>query len=223
MLLEEFIGGTEFVVNGITDTRGRMLVTDVWRYDKRDVGPLKNLYHQTLKVGTDEPMWMPLAVYATQVVHALGLRKAPVHMELKLDARGPCMIEVGARFAGGNQPLLASELHGRSLFELAACHYLADGIVTWKDVDYQQYNSRQARIVSGVQTEYLPQIRQLEGVQAVEALPSFYGFGKLLPVGGPAVVTSDLMTRSYEVYLLHPDRHQIENDAARVRALLHYH
>lgn len=222
ILLEEFVGGHEYVVNGVTDHTGTMLVTDVWAYDKRDVGPHRNLYFQTVKVGSHDPIWYPLAVYATQAIHALGLRKAPVHMELKIDEHGPCMIEVGARFAGGNQPLLASELHGRSLFELAACHYLSDSKIGWEDVHYDRYDARHARIVSGVQTTFLPAVSEVVGVDVVQHLPSFYGFGKLMPLGGAVPVTTDLMSKSYEVYLFHEDFDQIEADEAVIRQVLGY-
>lgn len=223
ILLEEFIGGEEFVVNGITDTFGRLLVTDVWRYDKRDVGPHKNLYHQTISVKSYEPEWRPLAQYATQVVHALKLRKAPVHMEVKIDAFGPCMIEVGARFAGGNQPALAGQMHGRSLFELAACHYVADGKISWDDVNYERYNQHHARIISGVQTQHLQRVSGLHGYAEVQQLPSFSSFGKLIPPGGMVPVTTDLLSKCYEVYLFHHDPEQIAYDAQRVRNLLHYY
>lgn len=222
ILLEEYVGGREYVVNGVTDHTGRMLVTDVWAYDKRDVGPHRNLYFQTIKVSSYDPVWYPLAVYATQAIHGLGLRKAPVHMELKVDAQGPCMIEVGARFAGGNQPLLASELHGRSLFELAACHYLSDSHIGWEDVHYDRYDARHARIVSGVQTEFLPYVSEVVGADVVQHLPSFYGFGKLMPVGASVPVTTDLMGKSYEVYLFHANPEQLEADEALIRQVLRY-
>lgn len=222
ILLEEFIGGREYVCNGVTDAQGNMLVTDVWVYDKRDVGPYKNIYFQTIKVSTEDPVWRPIAAYATSVIHAMGLRKAPVHMELKVDQNGPCMVEVGARFAGGNQPLLASELHSRSLFELAACHYMGHGVVSWDDVHYDRYDARHARIISGVQTEFLPQVQQILGVEEVKRLPSFYGYGKLIPPGASVPPTTDLLSKSYEVYLFHDDPEQIEYDAHIIRQILRY-
>ena len=222
VLLEEYVGGTEMVVNGIVDAHRTMLVTDVWAYDKRPSHGIPNLYFQTIKVSSHDPLFWPLAEYAAEVVECLGVRRAPIHMELKLDDQGPCLIEVGARFAGGNQPLLASELHERSLFELAACHYLAELPLHPQDVDYAKYDRLQARVVSGVQTVEIPRITAVLGHERVEGLPSFLMFGKLAPPGTTLPVTSDLYTRSYEVYLLHEDPAQIEHDAHEVRRLLHY-
>lgn len=222
VLLEEFVFGTEYVVNGIVDAEQNMLVTDVWRYEKHASHGCENLYYQTIKVGSYEEQFWPLAEYAAAVVEALGVRRAPIHMELKLDEHGPCLIEVGARFAGGNQPLLSSELHGRSLFELAACHYLAELPLRADDISYERYDSRHARIVSGIQSTALERVTEVHGLDEVGQLPSFYMLGRFVPPGAPLPMTVDLGTKSYEVYLVHESLEQIEADAAEVRRLIWY-
>jgi biotin carboxylase len=222
VLLEEYVGGHEFVVNGIVDAHQSLLVTDVWFYDKRDSHGQRNLYYETVKVNAHDPVFWPLAEYAGAVVEVLGLKRAPVHMELKLDEHGPCLIEVGARFAGGNQPMLASELHERSLFELAACHYIAEMPLHIDDVSYEKYDRLQARIVSGIQPYEIRRISAVHGVPEVESLPSFAGFGFIKPVGWYLPVTKDLDGKSYEVYLMHEDPDQVARDAVAVRHLLRY-
>jgi biotin carboxylase len=222
VLLEEFIGGQEYAVNGMVDRASNFLITDVWIYDKRESHGIPNLYYQSIKLNTwEEPFW-DLARYAAQVVEGLELRRTPVHMEVKVDARGPCLIEIGSRMAGGDQPVLASKLHGHSLFELAACHYLDEIPLTRRDVDYTAYDSRQARIVSGIQAEEVPRVRAIHGVDEVEHLASFDGFGLIRPPGTRAPQTRDLNTKAYEVYLLHPDADQVERDENAIRRLLRY-
>jgi biotin carboxylase len=222
VLLEEYVGGREFVVNGMVDANERFLPTDVWLYDKRSSHGIDNLYFETRKVDAGEEVFWELANYAAAVLEALGVRRAPVHMELKLDEQGPCLIEVGARLAGGNQPLLASRLHGRSLFELAACHYLAELPLRRDDIDYGRYDELQARIVSGVQTHEIRRVRAVHGLDAVRALPSFHDVGFVRPAGVRLAQTRDLSTKSYEIYLVHPDPAQIAHDAREVRRLLRY-
>lgn len=222
VLVEEYIGGQEYAVNGMVDRKHDFLITDVWRYDKRESHGIPNLYYQSIKVNTwEEPFWA-LATYAAQVVEALELRRTPVHMEIKIDDRGPCLIEIGARMAGGDQPVLASKLHGHSLFELAACHYLDEIPLSRKDVDYQRYDSQQARIVSGIQPVEIPRVRAVHGSDEVEQLPSFEGFGLLRPPGTRAPQTRDLNTKAYEVYLLHADPEQVERDENTIRQILRY-
>lgn len=222
VLLEEYVGGDEFAVNGIVDKDGDLLVTDVWYYDKRASHGILNLYYQSIKVGSNEEVFWSLAHYAAAVVEALELRRSPLHMEVKVDETGPCLIELGARFAGGDQPVLASKLHNRSLFELAACHYLADLPVSAMDVHYDRYDSLEARIVSGIQPVEIPRVQAVLGLDEIQQLPSFDSIGLLRPPGTPAPLTRDLDTKAYEVYLLHPDPRQVAHDAHEVRRLLRY-
>ncbi|MBZ0111209.1 MAG: ATP-grasp domain-containing protein [Thermoanaerobaculia bacterium] len=222
VLLEEFIGGREFAVNGIVDARGDLLVTDVWVYDRRTNRGAPNVYYQSIKVSSREAVFHSLGNYAAAVVESLELRRAPIHMEVKVDDRGPCLIEVGARLSGANLPMLASKLHGRSLFELAACHYLADLPLKRSEVDFERYDRFEARVINGVQADPIPRIRAVHGVREVEALPSFDGFGLLRPVGTSAPLSVDVDSRAYDVFLIHPDGDQIRRDAEAVRRLLGY-
>ena len=222
VLLEEYVGGAEYAVNGLADHSGGVLVTDVWRYDRRDSHGERNVYFETLKVGSRDEPFADVAIYAAATIRALGLRRSPFHMEVKVDDDGPCLIEVGARFAGGNQVAMASKLHRHSLFELAACHFLDDIRVTAGDVDYERYDSLAARIVSGVQEREIASIRAVIGLDHVQSLPSFSGVGMLRKPGRPAPVSRDVTTKAWEVYLLHPDPAQVAADARAVRALLRY-
>ncbi len=222
VLLEEFVGGAEFAVNGIADHVGGVLVTDLWRYDRRDSHGVHNVYFETHKVGSREEPFAEVAAYAADVIRGLSLRRSPFHMEVKVDDGGPCLIEVGARFAGGNQVTLASELHGHSMFELAACHYLDDIRVSPCDVDYARYDELSARIVSGVQETPIPCIEAVLGIDEVRALPSFAGVGMLRRPGSPAPVSRDVNTKAWEVCLLHAAAEQVAVDARATRALLRY-
>ncbi len=52
VLVEEFVGGQEYAVNGMVDRKHDFLITDVWRYDKRESHGIPNLYYQSIKVNT---------------------------------------------------------------------------------------------------------------------------------------------------------------------------
>jgi hypothetical protein len=222
VLLEEYVGGIEYCVNGQVDRAGDLLVTDVWVYDRRPSHGFDNLYFETTSVAASDPRFPPLAEYAARVVEALGLKRAPIHLEVKVDAKGPCIIEIGARPAGGNLPVLASRLHGRSLLELAACHYLGELPARRGDVDYARYDRWRAKVVLGVQAVAIPRIRAVRGVAEVERLPSFFELGMIRPVGTGAPQTVDLDTRGWELYLISDDPEQLARDGRRARELLRY-
>jgi len=222
VLLEEYVGGIEYCVNGQVDRAGDLLVTDIWVYDRRPSHGYDNLYFETTSVAASDPRFPPLAEYAARVVEALGLKRAPIHLEVKVDAKGPCIIEIGARPAGGNLPVLASRLHGRSLLELAACHYLGELPARRGDVDYARYDRWRAKVVLGVQPVAIPRIRAVRGVEEVERLPSFFELGMIRPVGTSAPQTIDLDTRGWELYLISDDPEQLARDGRRARELLRY-
>ena len=222
VLLEEFVGGVEFCVNGQVDRAGDLLATDVWVYDRRRSHGFDNLYFETTSVAASDPRFGQLAEYAARVVEALGLRRAPIHLEVKVDAQGPCIIEIGARLAGGNLPVLASALHGRSLLELAACHYLGELPVSRGDVDYARYDRWRAKVVLGVQPVAIPRIRAVRGLDEVKRLPSFFEVGMVRPVGTGAPQTIDLDSRGWEIYFISDDPGQLARDGRRARELLRY-
>lgn len=222
VLLEEFIGGQEFIVNGLVDAKSDLLVTDVWVYDRRTSHGVANLFYQTFKVGTGAPIFARVVAYAAQIVDTLGLRRCPIHLEVKVDDRGPCLIEVGARFSGGNLAILASKLHGRNLLELAACQYLGDMPLRASDVDTDRYDRLEARVVHGIQTHEIPRIQRVHGVEEVRSLPSFDTFGKLRPVGTRAPLTRDLDSAAWELSLVHESLAQVDRDADLAHAHLRY-
>ena len=222
VLLEEYVGGVEYAVNGLADHEGGVLVTDVWRYDRRDSHGEKNVYFESVKLGSREEPFADIAIYAAEAIQGLGLRRSPFHMEVKVDGDGPCLIEVGARFAGGNQVTMSSQLHGHSMFELAACHYLDDIRISPADVNYERYDALSSRIISGVQEHEIERIEAILGLDTVHGLPSFSGIGMLRKPGRPAPVSRDVNTKAWEVYLLHPDAEQVAADAITVRQSLRY-
>ena len=223
VLLEEYIGGEEIVVNGIVDAQGDLLVTDEWHYDRRGGAPgAPKLFYRTAKIPTHAQVFAPVAKYAADVVESLGLKRCPIHMEVKVDDRGPCLIEVGARFPGGNLSIIASKLHGRSLLELAACQYVSDVPLRGDDLDFARYDRTEARVVHGIQEHELPVIRRVVGADEVRALPSFDGFGTLRSVGTRAPVTRDLDSAAWELYLIHDDAAQIERDVETAQRVLRY-
>ena len=222
VLLEEYIGGEEYCVNGVVDRKGDFLVTDVWHYDRRESHGVPNLYYATNKVPRSESLFDSVGFYAAQVVEALGVIRAPIHMEVKVDERGPCLIEVGARLGGGNLPKFASILHGRSIFELAACHYITNLSASGRDVDWKRYDQYYASMLSGIQEETLPKIRSINAYEEVQELESFQSFGVIRPPGRPAFQTVDLDTTAWEVFLIHSDLGQLQRDAHFIRQNLYY-
>jgi predicted ATP-grasp superfamily ATP-dependent carboligase len=124
LLVEDFIQGREFALEGILD-HGALRVLAV--FDKPD--PLDGpFFEETIYV---TPSRKPKYVqnefrYATQkAIQALGLTYGPIHAEMRLNDRGVWMLEVAARPIGG---LCAKVLPG--LEELILRHAAGEDVST---------------------------------------------------------------------------------------------
>jgi biotin carboxylase len=99
-LVEDFIPGFEVALEGLIDN-GRLQVLAL--FDKPD--PLDGpFFEETIYV---TPSRLPRAVQeaifttAAQAAAALGLRTGPLHAELRVNERGPWMVELAGRSIGG--------------------------------------------------------------------------------------------------------------------------
>jgi biotin carboxylase len=121
LLLERFIPGVEVAVEGLV-RRGRFELLAL--FDKPD--PLDGpFFEETLYVTPSrlpEAQQRSLVDCTARAAAALGLAEGPLHAELRLNADGPCVLEVAARSIGG---LCARTLRfglGVSLEELLLRH-----------------------------------------------------------------------------------------------------
>jgi len=99
-LVEDFIPGFEVALEGMVDG-GQLTVLAL--FDKPD--PLDGpFFEETIYV---TPSRLPAATQdaiakaVAQAAHALGLQMGPVHAELRVNERGPWMLEVAGRSIGG--------------------------------------------------------------------------------------------------------------------------
>lgn len=100
LLIEEYIPGFEVALEGIL-LHGQMTVLSL--FDKPD--PLDGPYFEETIYVT--PSRLPAATQdaiadcAAQACRAIGLREGPVHAELRVNERGPWVVEVAGRSIGG--------------------------------------------------------------------------------------------------------------------------
>ncbi len=99
-LVEEYVPGVEVALEGMLDN-GRLSLLAL--FDKPD--PLEGpFFEETIYV---TPSRLPAADQAAivdctaQAAQAVGLRNGPIHAELRLNERGPWLIEVAGRSIGG--------------------------------------------------------------------------------------------------------------------------
>lgn len=215
-LLEEFIGGDEYFVNGQVDAAGCIDVLLVGRYDKRPFNDRPNVKFGHRVVRTHEPEFRSLVDYATTIIRASGLRRSPFHLEAKIDDRGPCLIEVAARLCGTGEPFLDSRAHGTvDAFALAAHSFVSTEPIDVA-LDWNHYDGACRGQAVGV-SEVSGRMYEVDGLGEVEAMPEFLWWWEHPAIGQRFDRTGDILAPPYVVYLEAPDPGALAEAMARVQ------
>jgi hypothetical protein len=106
VVMEEYIGGTEYFANGQIDSRGNIYTIAIFEYRRGAANGRHNLDMETLRLPYGTNLFAQLTEYTESVLRATGLTCSPFHLELKVDERGACLIEVAANRNGGAQTQL---------------------------------------------------------------------------------------------------------------------
>ncbi len=124
VLIQEYIGGTEYIVDSLS-CNGKHMITDIWSYAKirADDGTLA---YDCIKLVKDmEPGHTDMIQYAYKVLDAVHMEWGICHSEIKIDKKGPVLIEVNARPLGLDMtPEYLDEALGYHLTDLAIDSYL---------------------------------------------------------------------------------------------------
>jgi len=112
-LIQEFVSGREYVVDTVSHA-GEHRVLAVCAYDKHPSSTGAMVYDRLRWLEWGSPETALLTAYAFEVLQALDHREGSVHMEIILDAEGPCLIDLGARPHGAGHPLKTHRLTGTS-------------------------------------------------------------------------------------------------------------
>ena len=165
LLVEEFIPGREVALEGLL-VGGTLHVLAL--FDKPD--PLDGpFFEETLYV---TPSRLPatgqdrIAAVTRDACSALGLTEGPIHAELRINDRGPFVLEVAARSIGG---LCARTLRfgtGLSLEELILCHALGRPLESLE----RERRSAGVMMIPIPRAGRLTAVRGIEEAAAVDAI-----------------------------------------------------
>lgn len=113
LLVESYVAGPEFSVEGFVQN-GETTVVSV---TAKLLGPEPQFVEigHTVEADLASADRSALADTATQAVRALGLTVGVFHVEVRLSAAGPVIMEVGGRLAGDHIPVLIEAVHGVDL------------------------------------------------------------------------------------------------------------
>lgn len=179
ILAEEFVQGVEVALEGLL-AGGRLKVLAI--FDKPD--PLEGPYfEETIYVTPSrlkEASQRAIAATVTAGAEALGLVEGPVHAELRLDDRGPWLIEMAARSIGGLCGRVLRFGAGITLEELILRHALGQGIEAYE-------RDRQPAGVMMIPVPRAGVLREVRGVAAAREVPGIVDITIGATIGKPLV------------------------------------
>ncbi len=148
------------------------------------------------------------------MIAASGLTRSPFHMEVKVDERGPCLIECGARLVGWAAGLEDSAAHGPQLdvVRIAGHYWLRPDHIDIP-LDFDHYLSRHGVHVIGNTLES-GIARAVHGVKEMEANPAFFRWVRKPRVGKTVEPTVSTESILWGVHLVSRDKRQLDEAAA---------
>ena len=178
ILVEEYVPGWEISIDGLL-TDGTLAVTAV--FDKPDT-PDGPTFEETLLVTPSRLPATTLAAATTlaeRAARALGLRRGPIHAELRIDERSglarPVMLELAARSIGGLCSRSLRFLDGVSLEMMILMNALG------AEVDLKP--PRGASGVLMLPVERAGVLQGIEGQAEARAVPGITGLSITIPIG----------------------------------------
>jgi len=222
VLLQEYLRGDEYVVDTVSADGVHKCVA-IWKYDKRVANNSPVVYFGMRLLQIDaEPQLAGMVAYVQAVLDAIGIHVGAMHTEIKLEERGPVLVEVNARLHGGEGiwlPIaerclgytqvtaMADAYRNRAAFDaLPATPRVLRAHGAWVTI-----RSASTGVISGLRTAKL---------DAIRALPSYRDEYVPLTVGARVVTTVDACTVHGCFNLAHEDAAQLEADYAAAQSLV---
>jgi hypothetical protein len=171
-LVEEYVRGRELAVNCFSQD-GRHRVLDIWEYRQPHDADYDQPYWDLVQLRPDDPDWAAAKEFVLKALDVYQVRIGPSHTEIKIEAAGPCLIELASRLPGAHmtdQWVLHSAI--RPYDDTLAAHLGEDSGLLTRDLGFDAVlgicclrNDERP----GVLTEWdgLDEVRRLAGVDAV--------------------------------------------------------
>ncbi|MER5470048.1 ATP-grasp domain-containing protein [Streptomyces sp. NPDC002685] len=213
---QEYLPGTEYMVNTVSRD-GRHHVCDIWRTSRVSANGIVDLCDALALTDSGDRAAAPLSHYAFQVLDALGIRHGPAHVEIRMTPDGPCLVEAGARIAGGGIPASAGLGIGASQLEwtVEACLHPE----RFHARAQRPYTLRRHCAIAGMVSPVQGVLSEYRGIEEIQRLESFHTLATPVKPGQDIVPTVDDLTYPVIVTLLHDLEEVVQRDLNTIRHL----
>lgn len=213
---QEYLPGTEYMVNTVSRD-GRHHLCDVWRTSRISANGVVDLCDALALIDSADPVVAPLEEYAFGVLDALGIRHGPAHLEIRMTPEGPCLVEVGARIAGGGIPACATLGIGESQLEWTVDAYTRPE--RFHARAGSRYAVRRHCVIVGMVSPVEGVLAEYRGIEEIKALESFHDLVTPVRPGERIRRTVDDLGYPVIVTLLHELEEVVQRDLNTIRHL----
>jgi len=213
-VVEEYIGGHEYIVDTFSDGK-TVHVTDVWLYEKIELGGFQNIYYNVFGLPVNDPECRHVVEHAKQVVQAFGLMRGPAHLEIKDDPkRGPTLVEINARLAGARIPEFTGKYSNFDVVKATVEVFVHGTAKVPKEITYTKHFAMACcPLLEG------GKVKSISGIDKIEKLPSYEMHQLNIKPGDVLETTKTSTTIALFVYLAHEDRAKLLEDLAEAHRL----
>jgi biotin carboxylase len=201
VLVQERLDGTEYYANSVSH-EGVHRVAELWRYTKRTGRSGRPIYDYELPVPVGDAQGDAVRRFVPRVLDALGIVSGAAHTEVMVTARGPVLIESGARLGGGTLPWVVEKYCGVSQTALLADTLVDPGALRrFAESDGSAAAGpgelRNVALINHVEAP----VRSLTWEQRLRGLPTLAALTHTARTGATLPVTVDLLSSPGYVYL----------------------
>jgi len=187
----------------------------IWKYDKRTFNGSGVVYFGMRLMPIEaEPELLAMVEYTFGVLEALGIRNGAIHSEVKLEERGPVLIEANCRLHGGEgtwAPMAEACLGYSAVSAMldAMLDPLAFAALPSVPTNFRAH-AKEAKLRSGVQGT----LKEIDAaaMAKIRSLPSYRSEMISAKVGAPIELTIDAVTACGNLNLVNQDLKQLEDD-----------
>ena len=222
LLIQERIGGEEYVVNTVS-CNGSHRLTTIWKYHKIKTDDGAIVYEtfesvNELNIGEAE-----MIEYAYKVADALGIKYGPVHGEYMLDEKGPVLIEVNCRPCGANmEAKFLDRISGQHETDSALNSYLKPELFKEEMKRKYELYAHGALKMFIVPKDIVAESAPMNNISV--KLKSHYStsLAEIHDASQQFAKTKDMHTSCGTVYLVHEDFSVLYNDIKFLRSIEKY-
>ncbi len=168
VIIEEYIGGNEFSVEGFVNSNGPQIISITEKF-KSDEPYFVEMGH-IVEAQLDENLRTSIVNYINKIIPALGVNLGVFHAEIKVDNQGPVLIEIAGRLPGDRIVDLIKLAKGVDLAEIMLRSHLGEQI----QVDLAPQTA--CAFIQYFALDEAGKYESIEGLEELKKMPGFKEF-----------------------------------------------